>query len=385
MLLPAAANQAAGAWDADLFNAALKLADRNSYETLAQAILPTSSPKTSRSKKHHRTTARKAVARDKKAFPPASYHCEWSGVSVLRPQWRRGGTRVALAFGAQHMQLEVCTGRDVLLSGEWKAEVTLDGRRLEPVGTWEESCWLTNRWVDYVELQLPLSENVMLQRHIVLPREDGFLFLADSVVGHNWRPSRRDDLDHASGPHPVGNGTAIATQNGTSHLAAPHAINYHATMPLASAISFKPEEETREAILSGSRDRALALPLALPEWRTDPRIGSFTCNDGVLSLRQSNPGTSLVAPLFFDLRRKRFAGPRTWRQLTVAEERKIQPPDRAVGYRVQVGEKQWIIYRSLTPRGNRTLLSHNLSTEFLVARFDVVDGAGSVDPLVEIE
>jgi hypothetical protein len=386
MLLPATANQSVGAWDADLFAAAIRLSGREQYETLARTVLPATKSQKAISKKRGRAAARRSVDGRTKSYPPASYHCEWSGVSVLRPTWRRGGTRVALAFGAQHLQLEVCTGRDVLLSGEWKAEVTLDGRRLEPVGAWEESCWITNRWVDYVELQLPLSENVMLQRHIVLPREDGFLLLADSIVGHSWRPSRRDDLEHASSPHAVGNGTTVvASQNGDSHGASSHMIQYRATMPLGGAIAFKPEEETREAILAGSRDRALVLPLALPEWRTDPRVGSFTCADGVMHLRQSNPGASLVAPLFFDLRRKRFASQRTWRQLTVGEERKVQPSDRAVGYRVQVGERQWIVYRSLTPRGNRTLLSHNLSTEFLVGRFEVIDSAASVDPLVEIE
>jgi hypothetical protein len=390
MLLPASANPSVGAWDAELFAAALRLVGCEKYDTLADVLLPVAKSKKAGASKRKRG-ARRAVDRRKKAFPPASYHCEWSGVSVLRPQWQRGGTRVALAFGAQHMQIEVCTGRDVVLSGEWKAEVTLDGRRLEPVGTWEESCWITNRWVDYVELQLPLAENVVLQRHIVLPRQDGFLFLADSIVGHNWRPARRDELDpagggHAIGTHSVGNGIPIvATQNGDSHVTPAHMISYRGTLPLGSAITCKLEDETREAILSGSRDRALVMPLALPEWRTDPRGGSFGCTDGSLHLRQSNLGTSLVAPLFFDLRPNRFAGQRTWRQLTVGEERKIQSPDRAVGYRVQSGDEQWIVYRSLTPRGNRTLLSHNLSTEFLVARFEVFDGVGTVDPLVEIE
>jgi hypothetical protein len=391
MLLPASANPSVGAWDAELFAAALRLVGSEKYDTLADVFLPVAKSKKADSSKPKRGKARETVARHKKAFPPASYHCEWSGVSVLRPQWQRGGTRVVLAFGAQHVQLEVCTGRDVLLSGEWKAEVTLDGRRLEPVGTWEESCWITNRWVDYVELQLPLAENVMLQRHIVLPRQDGFLMLADSIVGHSWRPTRRDELDLAGGGHSVsthsaGNGTPIATsQNGDAHAAPAHTISYRGTLPLGTAITYKPEDDTREAILSGSRDRAMVMPLALPEWRTDPRVGSFTCADGTLQLRQSNAGASLVAPLFFDLRRKRFSGQRTWRQLTVGEERKIQPPDRAVGYRVHSGDEQWIVYRSLTPRGNRTLLSHNLSTEFLVARFEVFDSTGSVDPLVEIE
>ncbi|MEX0714781.1 MAG: hypothetical protein WD278_20765 [Pirellulales bacterium] len=60
----------------------------------------------------------------------------------------------------------------------------------------------------------------------------------------------------------------------------------------------------------------------------------------------------------------------------------VQPADPAVGYRVQVGRQQWLIYRSLAERGNRTVLGHNLISEFLVARFD---RQGKVEPLLEIE
>lgn len=384
MFLPSAAS-GANAFDADLFAAALRLSGSKSLRTLATVLLPAAGEKRRRAQRSRRS-AREAVARDKKKFPKPSYHCEWSGVSVLRPAWRRGGVRLALAFGAQHVQLELCCGRDVVLCGEWTAEVTLDGRRLEPVGTWEESCWLTNRWVDYVELQLPLAENVVLQRHIVLPREDGFLMLADSIVGHAWRAPRRDDDERSNGHRAAGNGTgAVAATNGEPYDAHSRTIAYRGGIPLGSGIEFASQAETREAVLRGTRDRALVLPLALPEWRSDHRVGTFACVDGSLELRQSNPGTSLVAPLWLDLEPKRFRGERTWRQLTVAEDRVIQPPDRAAGFRVQVGERQWIAYRSLTPRGNRTLLSHNLSTEFLVARFEVQDSAGAVDPLVEIE
>jgi hypothetical protein len=385
MLLPAATDVASGSGELDLFAAAIRLADDKTLRELAGVVLPKPA-----SSKSDRKAGKSAAAiynsrEDKKRLPPASYHCEWSGLSILRPTWRRGGTRLALAFGNQQLQLELCRGRDIVLSGAWNATITLDGRELAPIGTWEESCWVSDRWIDYVELQLPLAENIVLQRHIALPREDDFLFLADAVVGRGWKPPQRDDEQRANGQYLAGNGS-WASQNGDSHAASEHTIAYQGTLPLAAGIKFMPEADTREAVLQGTRDRALVMPLALPEWRTDPRGGSFSSVGNVLNLRQSNAGTSLVAPLFFDLSHKRFAGQRTWRQLTVAEDRKVQPPDRAVGYRVQTGDKQWIIYRSLTARGNRSLLSHNLSSEFLVARFDpAATGASLADSLVEIE
>ena len=93
-------------------------------------------------------------------------------------------------------------------------------------------------------------------------------------------------------------------------------------------------------------------------------------------------GNALFAPLFFDMDPRRFARRMTWRQLTITESPEIQPADVAVGYRVQLGKEQWLIYRSLAQQANRTLLGHNLSTEMLVARFDPT---GEVEALVEIE
>jgi hypothetical protein len=66
----------------------------------------------------------------------------------------------------------------------------------------------------------------------------------------------------------------------------------------------------------------------------------------------------------------------------VAESLKTQSPETAVGYRVAIGNRQWLIYRSLTPPRNRTLLGHNLSTEMLVTRFT---RQGEIETLLEIE
>ena len=72
----------------------------------------------------------------------------------------------------------------------------------------------------------------------------------------------------------------------------------------------------------------------------------------------------------------------TWRQLTVAESLTPVPSDKAVGFRIAIGPQQWIIYRALANRSNRTLLGHNLATESLIARFGK---DGEVTSIVEIE
>jgi len=122
--------------------------------------------------------------------------------------------------------------------------------------------------------------------------------------------------------------------------------------------------------------------LALPEWRSDHRIGSLCCVEDTLELTQTARAQNLYAPWFFDLSKRRMGRALTWRQLTVGEDLKNISPERAVGYRVQVGKKQWLFYRSLTPRCNRTLLGQNLSSECLIAGFR---RDGTHTPFVEIE
>ena len=73
--------------------------------------------------------------------------------------------------------------------------------------------------------------------------------------------------------------------------------------------------------------------------------------------------------LFIDLEPTRFKQFVTWRKLTVGENLEVVPRDIAVGYRVQNGLQQWMFYRVLAGRGNRTVLGYNTSYEFGCQRF----------------
>ena len=90
----------------------------------------------------------------------------------------------------------------------------------------------------------------------------------------------------------------------------------------------------------------------------------------------------MACPLFFDLRPRRLTKERTWRRLTVAQQLEIQSADVATGFRIQSGKDQWLVYRSLAPPGNRTLLGQNISSEFYAGRFL---RTGEVDEFIEIE
>ncbi len=286
-------------------------------------------------------------------LPEAAYHSEWSSTSVLRPDWSAGGARLTARFdGRAGVDLELSCGKNLVFSGPWQWQVSVGGKATESLSDWEEICWVSDEDADYLELEMALTEDVVLQRHILMAREDGFLIMADSVL-----------CDEETAKKPK--------------------IEYSASLPLCSQIAFDPAEETHEAMLTSSKKNlAQILPLAFPEWRESPSPGSLKETKDGLELKFSTKGHALFAPLFFDLDPRRFARRMTWRRLTIAESLEKQPADVAVGYRVQLGKEQWLIYRSLAQQANRTLLGHNLSTEMLVARFDPT---GEVEALVEIE
>ena len=80
---------------------------------------------------------------------------------------------------------------------------------------------------------------------------------------------------------------------------------------------------------------------------------------------------------------RRFDRKRTWRKLTVADDLRIVSDAEAVGFRVQVGSEQWMMYRSLANQINRSVLGKHLVADFFAARFYASDG--SFEELVTVD
>lgn len=289
----------------------------------------------------------KKDAKPKKSLPEPFLHSEWSNAALLRGSWELGAPRVAITYDQRKVRCELFAHNHVLLSGEWSAEVEIDGWKWQPEADWEEVCWHTDEDVVYLELETKLTDGWKLQRQIMLATRENVLLMADAVLGQQ-----------------------------------PAKIAYRGGLPLSSNFRFLPSDETREGYLAGKRAQALVLPLALSEWRTDPGVGELTADDGRLELTQTQTGTRLFAPLWIDLQSERIRKECTWRQLTVAHHLEIQPRDVAVAYRAQVGKDQFAVYRSLAKKANRTFLGQNVVNEFFAARFKP---DGTTEALLEIE
>jgi hypothetical protein len=267
---------------------------------------------------------------------------------LRRPAPLKGAsTRLSVAFPGRSLHLEFCRGPCMMFAGTWEMDIALDGEPARPISDYEENCWVADKDVDYLELEIKLSGGLRLERHLVIARQDQFVLLADAVFGPR------------SGK-----------------------LEYRGLLPLAGEMEFQPDRQHHEGAIVGKKKLATVLPLALPEWRSEGDSGRLQMQDGKLELSQTAIGQNLFAPLFLDLKSLRFGKPLTWRQLTVAESLAIQPPEVAAGHRVMIGKEQWLTYRSLSPKANRTLLGHNLSSEFLLARFLK---KGEVQSLIEVE
>lgn len=249
-------------------------------------------------------------------------------------------------------RLRVARGEQILIDGDWIAAITVGGKKMQPTAPWEDVCFHSDKDVDYQELELPLTGGRRLQRQIVLARDDRFLFLQDCVLS------------------PEGGQESAR-------------IDYHGSLPLSPGVEWLPAGETHEGRLTSKyRPIATVLPVAFPEWRTEKFPGELSFADRSLHLKQLADGRNLCCPLFIDLDPQRFRQPLTWRRLTVAEALDQQPKDVAVGYRVQVGAAQWVFYRALSGRGNRTAMGYNTAYEFACVRFL---SEGKLEPILEIE
>ena len=259
----------------------------------------------------------------------------------------------------QSVLLEVAVQNEPMLFGLWSFDVRLGKKALLPASQWTKICEHKERNCEYLEIELLLADYYRLQRSLLVNHKDKVLLLSDTVLG--------DEDEEMTEP-----------------------LSYRAELYVSPKLRAKTSVEATEIeFRPASRTSAPAfrvLPLALPEWQTaEPTglvSGTLTTADGTLVLQQKSIGRSLCAPLFFDLDTDRLGKRYTWRQLSVGEDLQRVREDRAVGYRVQLGQDQFLLYRSLTSLASRTVLGHNLIDDFCFARFDPETG---VDPLIAVE
>lgn len=328
--------------NASVWDSLVKLARRPS------ALLDSMGMARSEQKKSHRNRLKRKI--EKSQLPDLSIHVEEARGACLLSDWCKLGGRVAVDYSDSTVRLEVLgpKGR-TLLMGDWTADVRLEGESLLQMDDWEKVCWFSDDDVDYLEIEARFGDKSRVQRQIVLLREDRLLLLADALLcdqAGNW---------------------SLST-----------------SIPVASSVDIQTAERSNEVFLKLSdSQRALVMPLAMPEWRRELSPLELNCRHGHLSLVAKSPRMRQYAPLLVSLAGYHSKKPFTWRRLTVAEDLGAVASDVAAAYRAQIGLEQWLLYRTLAKPARRTAMGMHTGAEFVAARF-CGEGA-EYETLVEVE
>lgn len=277
-------------------------------------------------------------------MPSASSISEWAQAGVLRQGWHKKDNKVAFLFDQRRVAIEVDNGQ-VLVSGDCTPRLEVDGKQLSLASEIGVSCFLRFDHGDFIELELDFGD-YSIARQILLLNDDELLWINDIVQG----PA--------------------------------NAIQYKCNYSLADANEMVRETENNEFYLRNRDKFTLVLPLFLPEWRSERYDGKLEFSEQNITVSQKVDGMGMSTPLVFDLNPKRSKQPRTWRRLTVAEQMETVGRDVAVAYRVQIGSQQWLYYRTIGPKGNRTFLGQNFADDCLLAKIEL---DGTVSPVMEVE
>jgi hypothetical protein len=292
---------------------------------------------------------------------PRDLHDAAAAIAIIRSGWERNAVRVLLNYRDAVPHLEIAVGDRLLVDGPWLWRASKGGRPLEMEGPWAVSCWESDKKATYLEIIAPLAGGLQIDRQIVLLPRDRVVLLADTIT-------------HQTGDH-----ASDAVQEPRSSQSE-GGLRLESVVPLAAALEGEQAEETREVLVYDTKPRLMAVPLALPEWKTAGR-GGFTATPDGLALDHQAVGSRCYSPLWLDLEPARQGRPLTWRQLTVADTRQNLPPHQAAGFRIQEGLEQWLVYRTLDEPRNRTVLGCNISCGFLMGR---IGRTGVVERAIEI-
>lgn len=278
-----------------------------------------------------------------------SNQTDWSMMAFMRNYWSNASNLLVTAWNDDLPELRLSALGKLLFMGRWDFSLTVDEKEISGDGEWSCICWNSDDDADYLELQMNLESGYKLERQIMLPRDQHFVFLADIVTG-----------------------TETAK------------LEYRSILPVNSKMTGRMDEETHELLLKTKGLSARVFPIGLPQERDFFQSGSLSLDEqNQLVLHQVSHANSLYAPLIVDWEPELKRKPADWANLTVSEGGKISARDEASGHRLRIGAHQLLVYRSLKKaEESRAVLGHHTNYESVIGRFDT---DGDLSPLLFVE
>lgn len=309
---------------------------------------------------------------DEPVLPEPSYFSDDAMFAAICADWSTRSCMLHLDAAAQStcqessetnvldMNMELSLAGSVICSGLWTTKIIIDGQELVPCGHWVASVEEKDTRYTCLEWSRELSGGWKLERLAAVFPEERLMYLADALIFEGKKKSSEFD------------------------------IVYQSRLPLDRRARINLKHGAREFKLgcradpksTGCATLAQLFPLALDEWRHGAEDDGLIQEKNAIVLRCRARGKGFYSPMLFDLDTKRCEGPVTWRHLEVGCEGKRVPDDEAVGYRIRLGNEQYLVYRSLRENQTRSVLGHHLLADFLFARFNPSSG---VESLIELE
>ncbi len=297
-----------------------------------------------------RPQRRKAPARPsgKRKHRPSS-QSDAARVACLRSNWDVGSDACVVAFDGVSPRIDLTAFGVPVLRGNWSAETTIAGTKLDSAADWECVCWFSDADADYMELKQAAPGGVEILRQMLLSRADHFLLLSDVV---KRMAGGSDGIEHRM------------------------------ELPLVSGTSAEQDTLTREWKVRAGALKVRVLPLALPQEAVNRASGRLEVDNRAVRLVQQSQGAGLACPVLLDWSPTRRKAATQWRQLTVAENGVTLTGAESCGVRWRIGDDQWLYYHALTPRYTaRTVLGFHTFHETVIG--EVLDG--EIEQLVQVE
>ena len=290
-----------------------------------------------------------------------------------------------------------------LLAGNWCSSIAVNGRRLKAVGAWNSQCEEADENRLYAEYSRELENGWSLERHLLLIPGEELLLLTDSLVRQD-----RDLFDEETDTDGMENAdnTNAADENADrlegcfflpfaeglypSHLSfsvdsarktPDHEVvrGWSGKKSNVGSINGAEDPEGNELLLEiDAKPVARLLPISLPEWKSDKTYGARTLASDGVTLTQTGLGDGLFTAVILDLSPRRIKRKFTWRRLTVGDRLAKVSDGTAVGFRIQLGSDQYLLYRSLAEPTPRSVLGQHWDQDFVFGKFDPESGFSSL-------
>ena len=115
-------------------------------------------------------------------LPEAMLHDEDAKVACLLPEWdvRRG--RLVVRYHDSDVSIEWAAGKLALLQGNVETQIEVDQKPIHATGDWTATCEYSDDDVHYLEIEQPWSHGYVLQRQLMVVRDDRCGMFCDSLV-----------------------------------------------------------------------------------------------------------------------------------------------------------------------------------------------------------